>query len=224
MQREYGLEARFGEPRVAYRETINETVEVKTRFVRQTGGRGQFAVVEMMFEPAAEVGTVEFVSRVRGGHISAEYVRAVEEGIVDSARAGGRTGYPVVQVRAVLLDGQEHPVDSSDIAFSAAAGMAFREAMEKAHSVLLEPVMRMEVRVPDDYLGDVLNDLNMRKAEITEMDSKGRLRLVHAFAPLRNLFGYASRLRSLTQGRGTYAMEPARYAPAPQEVLESVFF
>jgi len=181
-------------------------------------------VVEMEFEPAPELPGVEFVDKVRGGHVPAEYVPAVEEGFIDAAQGGGRTGYPVVQVRGTLLDGKDHPVDSSEIAFSAAAAMAFRTAMEKAKSILLEPVMRLEVRVPDAYLGDVINDLTARKADISEMETKGNLRVIHSFAPLRNMFGYASRLRSLTQGRGTYTMEPARYAPAPQEVLESVFF
>jgi len=224
MRREYGLEARFGEPRVAYKETITAPVTVEARFIRQTGGRGQYAVAEMAFEPAPDVPTVEFESRVRGGRVRADYVKAVEEGVVDAARAGGRTGYPVVQIKAVLLDGKEHPVDSSELAFSAAGAMAFRMALEKAQTVLLEPVMRLEVRCPDDYLGDVINDLTARKAEITEMETKGKLRVIHSLVPLRTMFGYASRLRSLTQGRGTHTMEPARYAPAPQEVLESVFF
>jgi len=224
MRREYGLEARFGEPRVAYKETITAPVTVEARFIRQTGGRGQYAVAEMTFEPAPDVPTVEFESRVRGGRVSADYVEAVEEGVVDAARAGGRTGYPVVQIKAILLDGKEHPVDSSELAFSAAGAMAFRMALEKAQTVLLEPVMRLEARCPDDYLGDVINDLTARKAEITEMETKGKLRVIHSLVPLRTMFGYASRLRSLTQGRGTHTMEPARYAPAPHEVLESVFF
>ncbi|MHC4713320.1 MAG: elongation factor G [Planctomycetota bacterium] len=224
MQREYGVEARFGEPRVAYKETITHAVRVEGRFIKQTGGRGQFAVVEMEFEPCPEAASVEFVNKVRGGRIPADYIPAVEQGFRDTAQAGGRTGYPVVQVRGTLLDGKDHPVDSSEIAFAAAAGLAFRRAMEKSGSILLEPVMRLEIRVPETYLGDVINDLTARKAEISEMDTKGRLRVIHSFVPLRNMFGYASRLRSLTQGRGTYTMEPAHYAPAPQEVLENVFF
>ncbi len=224
MRREYGLEARFGEPRVAYKETITAPVKVEADFIRQSGGRGQYAVVEMAFEPARDTATVEFENRVRSGHVSAEYASAVEQGVADAARAGGRTGYPVVQLRAILLDGKEHPVDSSDIAFAAAGAMAFRMALDKAETVLLEPLMRLEVRCPDEYIGDVLNDMTSRKAEISEMETKGKLRVIHAVAPLRNMFGYASRLRSLTQGRGTYTMEPSRYAPAPHEVLESVFF
>lgn len=224
MRREYGLEARFGEPRVAYKETITAPATVEARFIRQTGGRGQFAVVEMTFEPAPDVPTVEFESRIRGGRIDADYIPAVEEGVVNAAQAGGRTGYPVVQIKAILIDGKDHPVDSSELAFAAAGAMAFRQAVEKAQSVLLEPVMRLEVCAPENYLGDVINDLTARKAEISEMEARGKLRVIHSFVPLRNMFGYASRLRSLTQGRGTYTMEPARYAPAPQEVLESVFF
>lgn len=224
MQREYGLDARFGEPKVAYKETMVEPVKVEARFIRQTGGRGQFAVVEVEFEPADEVAEVEFADNVRAGHVPAEYVPAVKEGIISAAQAGGNAGYPVVQVRATLVDGKHHPVDSSEIAFSAAGSMAFRLAMQKTKTALLEPIMRLEVRVPEEYLGDVINDLGARKAGIDEMDTKGNLRVIHSLAPLRNMFGYASRLRSLTQGRGTYTMEPSQYAPAPQEVLESVFF
>ncbi len=224
MQREYGVEARFGEPKVAYKETILEPVTVEGKFVRQTGGHGQYGVVKVRFEPAPEVAGVEFESRITGGAVPIEYIPAVERGLVEAAQAGGVAGYPVVQIRAILLDGKYHPTDSSVIAFSAAAGMAFRAALDEAQSVLLEPVMRLEVRTPEAYLGDVINDLMARKAEITEMDTKGRLRVIDALAPLRNMFGYASRLRSLTQGRGTYSMEPAKYAPAPREVLENMLF
>ena len=224
MQREYGVEARFGEPKVAYKETILAPVTVEGKFVRQTGGHGQYGVVKVRFEPAPEVAGVEFESKITGGAVPVEYIPAVERGLVDAAQAGGVAGYPVVQMRAILLDGKYHATDSSVIAFSAAAGMAFRAALDEAQSVLLEPVMKLEVRTPETYLGDVINDLMSRKAEITEMDTKGRLRVIDALAPLRNMFGYASRLRSITQGRGTYSMEPAKYAPAPQEVLENMLF
>jgi len=224
MLREYSVDAQFGEPKVAYKETMKQAVTVESRFIRQTGGHGQYAVVEIAFEPAPEIMGVEFINKIRGGAVPVEYIPAVEEGIVTSAQAGGVTGYPVVGVRATLLDGKWHPVDSSEMAFNAAGSMALREAMEKSGTVLLEPIMKLEVRVPEEYLGDVINDLSSRQAEITEMDAKGKLRVVHSLAPLRNMFGYASRLRSVTQGRGTYTMEPARYAPAPPEVLESILF
>jgi len=225
MLREYGVEARFGEPKVAYKETLKSRVTVESRFIRQTGGKGQYAVIEVEFEPAPDVLGVDFVDKVRGGNVPAEFIPAVEEGIVEAAKAGGVTGYPVINVRATLIDGKWHPVDSSELAFSAAGSMALREALERAGAVLLEPVMRLEVRCPEDYLGDVLNDLSSRKADIHDMETKAaKLRVIHSTAPLRNMFGYASRLRSITQGRGTYAMEPARYAPAPQEVLESILF
>ncbi len=224
MLREYGVDARFGEPKVAYKETLRAPVKIESRFIRQTGGRGQYAVVEIEFTPGGEVAGVEFESKIRGAAIPPEYVPSVEEGLIDAAQAGGVTGFPVVNIKATLVDGKWHPVDSSDLAFSAAAGMALREALEKAGSVLMEPIMKLEVRAPEEYLGDVINDLTSRKAEISEMETKGRLKIVHCTAPLRSMFGYASRLRSVTQGRGTYTMEPARYAPAPQEVLESIMF
>ena len=224
MQREYGVEASFGEPRVAYKETIKGPVTVESRFIRQTGGHGQYAVVELTFEPDRDAVAVEFVNKTRGGTVPVEYIPAVEEGIIDAAKAGGVTGYPVVNVRATLLDGKWHPVDSSEMAFNAAGAMALREALQRAGSVLLEPIMRLEVRVPEEYLGDAINDLSARKGEITQLDTKAKLRIVHCFAPLRNMFGYASRLRSLTQGRGNFSMEPAQYRPAPQAVLEEELF
>ncbi|MCD6404564.1 MAG: elongation factor G, partial [Planctomycetes bacterium] len=159
MQREYGVEARFGEPKVAYKETILAPVTVEGKFVRQTGGHGQYGVVKVRFEPAPEVAGVEFESKITGGAVPVEYIPAVERGLVDAAQAGGVAGYPVVQMRAILLDGKYHATDSSVIAFSAAAGMAFRAALDEAQSVLLEPVMKLEVRTPETYLGDVINDL-----------------------------------------------------------------
>ena len=224
MLRQYNVEAAFGEPRVAYKETIRAPVTVEGQLIRQTGGHGQYAVVEVRFEPVPGALGVEFVNRIRGGAIPVEYIPSVEEGIIDAAAAGGLTGYPVIGIRASLLDGKWHPVDSSELAFSAAGGVALREALEKAGTALLEPIMKLEVRVPEDYLGDTINDLSARKAEISELETKGRIRVVHCLAPLRNMFGYASRLRSVTQGRGNYSMEPSHYAPAPQEVVDSVLF
>jgi elongation factor G len=224
MLREYNVAANFGEPRVAYKETIRSAVKVEGRLIRQTGGHGQYAVVEIEFEPAGDTLAVEFVNKIRGAAIPTEYISSVEEGVIEAARAGGITGYPVINIRATLVDGKWHPVDSSDLAFSAAGGLALRAALERAGTVLLEPIMRLEVRVPEDYLGDTINELSSRKAEISELETKGKLRVVHCFAPLRNMFGYASRLRSVTQGRGTYAMEPARYSAAPQGVVDSVLF
>jgi len=225
LQRDMGVQVRVGKPRVSYRETVRGSAEAEGRFIRQTGGRGQFAVVKLAvepYEPRPGEESVVFEDRTRGGVISKQYIPAVEAGVREAARSGVLAGYPLINVRVTLLDGQEHPVDSSDLAFENAAMMAFREACERAGLQLLEPIMRLEVTVPEEYFGAVVGDLNARRAEITDTQIRGDRRVIHALAPLAELFGYATTLRSLTQGRASWLMEPSHFAPVPAQVAESI--
>ncbi|MCZ6690713.1 MAG: elongation factor G [Planctomycetota bacterium] len=223
LKREYGVGVRVGKPRVAYRQRIRSLVEVEGRCVRQTGGRGQYGVVKLRVEPDPEVKDVEFEVNLRGGAIPKEFVPAVREGVLSAASGGGiGWGYRIVQVRSTLLDGSFHDVDSSEIAFRTAGAMAFREAMVKGGIVLLEPWMRFEIDVPEQYLGAIVNDLAARRAEIQEMDLRGGVRWVRGIIPLREILGYTTVLRSLTQGRGLAQFEPMNYLPAPSDVIKAI--
>ncbi|MFP4353681.1 MAG: elongation factor G [Phycisphaerae bacterium] len=223
--RELGLDVRVGKPRVSYRETVKQLGQAEARFIRQTGGRGQFAIVELSVEPhTPEEGapSIVFEDKTTGGVIPKEYVRAVEEGVRGAATSGPLAGYPMLNLKITLLDGQTHPDDSSDIAFEQAGIMAFNDAVAKAGPVLLEPIMRLQVTTPEEYLGAVNGDLNARRAEIRKMDTRGDYRVMVALAPLAEMFGYTTQLRSLTQGRGSSTMEPSRYAEAPAQVSEKI--
>ena len=217
---EFGVDANVGEPRVAYRETIKTESEAEGRIVQQTGTRGTFAVVRVNVKPAPLKGKTAFVNRLPAHQIKHRFVAAVETGVKDTARGGVVTGYPMVNVEVTLVDAEEHPVDSNDVAFEAAASMAVRKAVEQSGAVLLEPVMSLEVVTPGQYLGDVIADLNSRRTEIGHVENRGDLRVVLATVPLSEMFGYATVLRSVTQGRGTYSMEPSDYRPAPKKVYE----
>jgi elongation factor G len=223
--RDMGLEVRVGRPKVAYKEAILATAEAEGRFIRQTGGRGQYGVVTLRVEPyrpAPGAAPVEFEDATKGGTVPREYISSVEEGVRDAATSGPLAGYPVLNVKATLLDGKHHPVDSSDLAFQQAGAIAFNEAVKKAHPVFLEPIMRLQVTTPEDYVGAVTGDLNARRAEIKEMEQRGRFRVLTARVPLAEMFGYTTQLRSLTQGRATSTLEPHSYAPAPAQVAEQI--
>jgi len=223
--RDMGLEVRVGRPNVAYKETIIGQAEAEGRFVRQTGGRGQFGVVELKVEPfTPEPGeeAIDVVDKTRGGVIPREYIASVMQGVRDAAGSGPLAGYPLLNIRVTLLDGKHHPVDSSDLAFQQAGAIGFTEAVKHASPVFLEPIMMLGVTTPEEYLGAVTGDLNGRRAEIRDMEQKGRFRILSATVPLAEMFGYATQLWSLTQGRATSTMEPHSYAPVPSQVAEQV--
>lgn len=223
IREEYNLDANVGAPRVSYRETIARPVERAADFIQQTGGRGQYAKIRFRVDPAPALkGKVEFESCVRGGALAKEFIAAVGEGIIETAQGGVVTGYPLINIRVTLLDGNEHRVDSSVVAFRAAASLGLRSAVEEAGVVLLEPIMSLEIATPERYLGDVLNDLQSRRAEIVEVQDRSNLKFIRARAPLVEMFGYSTTLRSLTQGRGTHTMAPCDYRPAPEKVRSRV--
>ncbi len=217
LQDEMNVQVIVGQPRVSYRETITKVAEAEGRFVRQTGGRGQYAVVNLRLEPVSRdvVDELRFVDATRGGVVRREFVKAVGQGVKSAALSGVVAGSQVIDFKATLLDGREHDVDSSEMAFEHAASLAFATAMRNAGPILLEPVMKVEVVVPDEYFGVVNGDLNVRRATITGTDLRGRYRVIDAQVPLRQMFGYTTDLRSLTQGRASASMEMSHYAPVP---------
>ena len=220
--REFKVDANVGKPQVAYKETIRRTVEQEGRFVRQSGGRGQFGHVYLRLEPQPTGRGFEFVSAIKGGVIPQEYVPAVQNGVVQATTNGGLVGYPVVDVKVTLLDGSYHEVDSSEMAFTIAASMAFKEALRKAAPVLLEPVMDVEVVVPEEFMGDVIGDISARRGKVQGMTSKAGAQVVESRVPLSQMFGYATDLRSRTQGRATYTMQFSRYEEVPETVKEDM--
>ncbi len=215
MTREFRVAANVGRPSVSYRETIRRVADGNGRFVRQTGGKGQYGHVMLRLEPVEKGGGYEFVDRIVGGTIPREYMRAVDNGIRETLETGIYAGYPMVDVRAVVYDGSYHEVDSSEMAFKIAASMAVKDAVEKANPVVLEPMMRVEVTLPEEHLGDVMGDLSSRRGHIEGMDSRGSTQVVRAFVPLGEMFGYATDLRSMTQGRASYSMELSHYEEVP---------
>ena len=223
MVREFKVWANVGKPQVAYRETITRPVRAEGRFVRQTGGRGQYGHVWLELEPMEKGKGFEFVDAIRGASIPKEYIPAVEKGIIESLDSGVMAGYPVVDVRARLVDGSFHEVDSSEMAFKIAGSMAFKAGFQRAGPVLLEPIMRVEVVVPESYMGDVIGDLSSRRAHIEGMEPRiGGASAINAFVPLATMFGYATDLRSATQGRGTFTMEFDHYDQLPANIAEQV--
>ena len=222
--REFNVEANVGAPQVAYKEAFSKTVEVETRYVRQTGGRGQYAHCKVRFEPMDANGTemFQFDSEVVGGNIPKEYIPPIGEGIEAAMKSGTLGGFPVVGIRAVVTDGSYHEVDSSEQAFQIAGSMAFKQAMAKADPILLEPIMKVEVTMPEEYLGDVIGDITGRRGRIEGMDDVGSGKIVRGFVPLSEMFGYATDLRSKTQGRGNYSMFFERYEPVPKNIMEKV--
>ncbi len=219
--REFKVEANVGKPQVSYKETITKEATVTTRYARQSGGRGQFAQVKLVIEPNEGKG-YEFVNMITGGAIPKEYIPSVDEGIRGAMNAGVLAGFPVVDVKVSLVDGQFHEVDSSELAFKICGSMAFKEAMEKAAPTLLEPIMAVTVNAPDNCMGDVMADLNSRRGQITSTDINRGSVAIHADVPLSTLFGYATDLRSKTQGRATYSMEPSHYIELPKALREGI--
>jgi elongation factor G len=223
LQREFKVGANVGKPQVAYRETIGKSVEeVELRFVRQTGGKGQFAVVELSLEPTGPGGGFEFVNKLKGGAIPQEYVPAVDEGVQEAMESGVLAGYPMVDVRVLLVDGKYHDVDSSEMAFRIAGSMAFKEAARKAAPVLLEPIMEVEVVTPEGNMGDVIGDLTARRGKIDRMEPRGAMQVIRARVPLAEMFGYVTDLRSKTQGRATSTMQFHSYEAVPKSIAEEI--
>ncbi len=222
VKQEFKVEANVGRPQVSYRETIRESTEQETRFVRQTGGRGQYAHVVLRVEPAPPVEKLVFSNEITGGVIPKEYIPAVKKGVRECMESGPLAGYPLTGLKVTLLDGSYHEVDSSDLAFRVAGSMALRDAVRACSPVLLEPVMAVEVVVPEQYMGDVLGDLTARRGQISGMNQKERVRIIDAEVPLAEMFGYATDLRSKTQGRASYTMQFARYDEVPEEISNRV--
>jgi len=220
--REFKVDANVGKPQVAYKETIRRAIEREGKFVRQTGGRGQYGHVELRVEPLPPGKGFEFVDATKGGVIPREYIPAVERGVRNAMEAGTVAGYPMVDIKATLLDGSYHEVDSSEIAFKIAASMAFKEATSKASPVILEPIMAVEVVVPEDFMGDVIGDLNSRRGKIQGMQTRAGAHVIAAQVPLSEMFGYATDLRSMTQGRATFTMQFSHYEPVPQPISEEI--
>jgi elongation factor G len=220
--REFKVDANVGRPQVAYRETVRQPVEkVEGRFVRQTGGRGQYGHAVINLEPAEGEG-FDFVNKIKGGSIPSEFIPAVEQGIEEALESGVKAGYPVVDVRVTLVDGSFHDVDSSEMAFKVAGSMALREAVRRAKPVLLEPIMAVEVVTPEEFMGDVIGDLNRRRGRIEGMEQRGNAQVVWAYVPLSEMFGYATDLRSQTQGRATYTMQFERYEEVPSSLADEI--
>jgi elongation factor G len=223
MTREFSVSANVGKPQVAYRETITEAVhKVEERYVRQTGGRGQYAHVIIDVEPTGPGGGYEFVDKVKGGDIPREYIPAVDTGIQEAMEGGVIAGYPLVDIRATLTGGSYHEVDSSEMAFKIAGSMAVKRAVRQAKPVLLEPIMAVEVVTPDDYMGDVIGDLSSRRGKVEGMEQRGNAQVVRAQVPLAEMFGYATDLRSRTQGRATYTMQFDSYQQVPGSIAEEI--
>jgi len=223
LRREFNVGANVGKPQVAYRETVSRPVHgVELRFVRQSGGKGQFAVVEIDMEPTGPGGGFEFVNKIRGGAIPAEYIPAVDEGVQEALETGVLAGFPMVDVRVTLVDGKYHDVDSSEMAFRIAGSMATKDAAKKAAPVLLEPLMEVEVVTPEESMGDVIGDLTSRRGKIDRMEPRGAMQVVRARVPLAEMFGYVTDLRSKTQGRATSTMQFHSYEPVPQSIAEEI--
>jgi len=223
MRREFNVEANMGKPQVAYRETIRKLVEQEAKFIRQSGGRGQYGHVYIRIEPLlSEEENYEFVDEIRGGAIPKEFIPAVNKGCREQMEAGIIAGYPLVKVKVSLYDGSFHDVDSSEIAFKVAGSMAFKEGALKADPVLLEPIMSLEVVTPEEYMGDVVGDISRRRGVIGGMDDSASGKIISGEVPLAEMFGYATDLRSATQGRATFTMEPLKYSEVPPNVADAV--
>lgn len=222
LMREYKVEANVGKPQVAYRETITQPADVDSKFVRQTGGKGQYGHVKIKFEPLQEGQGFEFVNAIVGGVVPKEYIPAVEQGIREAMQTGVVAGYPVVDIKATLYDGSYHEVDSSEMAFKIAASMALKDAVRKGRPQILEPIMKVEVTVPEEYMGTVLGDLNSRRGRVEGIEARGNAQVVRAMVPLANMFGYATDLRSMTSGRANYSMEFDHYEPLPASLAEEI--
>ena len=222
LKREFKVECNVGKPQVAYKETIRNKVKVQGKFIRQSGGKGQYGDVWFEMEPLEPGKGIEFESKIVGGAVPKEYIKPIEQGMREAAESGILAGYPVIDFKVSLVDGSYHEVDSSEMAFKIAASMAFKEGCRQAKSVILEPIMKVEITVPEEYMGDVIGDVNSRRGRMEGMDANDGMQEIHAFIPLSEMFGYATDLRSKTQGRGSYSMEPSHYEEVPKSVLETI--
>ena len=222
LQREFGVAAAVGRPQVAYKETLTRPAEGEGRYIKQTGGRGQYGHAKIRIAPRKPGEGFQFFNEIVGGAIPREFIKPIEQGIVEAMTTGVLAGYPVDDVGVTLYDGSFHDVDSSEMAFKIAGSMAFKDAAKKAHPVLLEPIMRVEVVVPEEYMGDIISDLNSRRGRVNSMETRGSTKIINASVPLAEMFGYATDLRSRTQGRATYSMHFDRYEPAPNSVSDEV--
>ena len=222
LKREFKVECSVGKPQVSYKETIRNKVKVQGKFIRQSGGRGQYGDVWLEMEPLEPGKGIEFESKIVGGVVPKEYIKPIEEGIREAANSGILAGYPVIDFKATLVDGSYHEVDSSEMAFKIAGSMAFKEGCKQGKSALLEPIMRVEVTVPEEYMGDVIGDINSRRGRMEGMEARSGNQIIRGFIPLSEMFGYATDLRSKTQGRGTYSMEPSHYEEVPKSILDQI--
>jgi elongation factor G len=222
MMREFGVGANVGKPQVAYRETIRKPAEAEGRHVKQSGGRGQYGVVKIKVEPLPAGTGFEFVNEIYGGSIPKEFIKPVEAGMREALEGGVLAGYPMSDLRAILYDGSYHDVDSSEMAFKIAGSIAIKEAARRAKAVLLEPIMAVEVVVPEEYMGDVIGDLNSRRGRIEGMELRGTTQIIKSMVPLSEMFGYATDVRSRTQGRGSFTMHFGKYEEVPSALAEEI--
>jgi elongation factor G len=222
MLREFKVQANVGRPQVSYRETIRKAVKAEGRFVRQTGGKGQYGHAVISLEPLERGSGFVYESKVVGGSVPREFWKPVEQGIRDAFASGVIAGYPVIDLKATLLDGSYHEVDSSEMAFKIAGSMAAKDGVHRADPAILEPVMKVDVTAPEDYMGDVIGNLNSKRGHIEGIEEHGTSRVIHAHVPLAEMFGYATELRSMTQGRATYSMEFSRYAEVPTGIANEL--
>ena len=219
---EFNVDCTVGKPQVAYKETIRKEVEIEGKFVRQSGGRGQYGHVWLKLQPLEPGEGFKFENKIVGGVIPKEYIKPVEEGIKEASLSGVLAGYPVIDFKATLFDGSFHDVDSSEMAFKIAGSMAFKDGAKKANPVILEPIMRVEITVPEEYVGDVIGDMNSRRGRMEGVEAQPGIQIIKGFIPLSEMFGYATTLRSKTQGRGTYSMEPSHYEEVPRNILDTI--
>jgi len=226
MKREFKVEANIGRPQVAYRETIRQVAEAEGKYIRQSGGRGQYGHCWLRVEPQEPGSEYEFVDEIKGGIIPQEYIPAVAKGVKEAMEKGVLAGYPLVDMKVAVFDGSYHEVDSSEQAFKIAGSIALQEAVKKANPVLLEPIMKVEVTTPEQFMGDVVGDINSKRGQIEEIEDKGegnaRVKVIKALVPLASMFGYATQLRSMTQGRANYNMEFAHYAEVPKNIANEI--
>ena len=222
MKREFGVEANVGKPQVAYKETIRGNAEAEGKYIKQSGGRGQYGHCVIKIEPQERGKGYEFVDAIKGGTIPKEYIQPINKGIKEASDNGVLAGYPLLDFKVTLFDGSFHEVDSSEAAFKIAGSMAFQSAAKKAGLVLLEPMMKIEVTTPEEFMGDVIGDLNSKRGQISEMSDRGNMKIIDGLVPLASMFGYATSLRSITQGRASYSMQFDHYAEVPKNVENEI--
>ncbi|EKS54276.1 elongation factor G [Citrobacter freundii ATCC 8090 = MTCC 1658 = NBRC 12681] len=222
MKREFKVESNVGAPQVAYRETFRKAAKVEGKFVRQSGGRGQYGHVWVEFEPLEPGQGFQFENKIVGGVVPREYIPAVQAGIEEAMKNGVIAGFPLVDIKATIVDGSYHDVDSSEMAFKVAGSLALKEAAKKCGAVLLEPIMKVEVTMPEEYMGDVMGDLNSRRGRIEGMEARANAQVIRAMVPLSEMFGYSTVLRSRTQGRGVYSMVIDHYEEVPKFIAEEI--